>query len=180
MKQGQKQSKEGIRKMVETRKRNGSYVAWNKGKSGIYSKKTLQKMSDGRKALFQNGWIHPLKGKHPSEETLKKMKIANLGKKHTKETKRKISISGKGKHFNENTHLITWKRILEEASILESQGYRVIPITKVIPDIIAIKNGRVFAFEVEYKNANNPNIDKYTEDIKKYFDEVVWLIRKRK
>lgn len=177
MQKGHKQSKEAIKKMVESRIKNGSYIAWNKGKTDIYSKETKQKMSLARKALFQSGWIHPLKGKHHSEESKRKNSAAQRGKKLSDETKYKISISGKGKHIGHSYHLTNWKRILDEAAILEQQGYRVIPITKVIPDIIAIKDGKVIAFEVEYKRVNNPNTAKYTDDIKKYFDDVVWLLK---
>jgi len=43
-------------------------IPWNKGKTGIYSKETLQKMSESRK-----GRIPWMKGKKHSEETLKKV-----------------------------------------------------------------------------------------------------------
>jgi hypothetical protein len=69
-----------------------------------------------------------------------------------------------------------WRRILEEARKLEEQGFRVIPITNVIPDIIAIKNGKVFAVEVEYGSC--PDYTKYDDTrYRQFFDDVMWIIR---
>lgn len=66
-------------------------------------------------------------------------------------------------------------RIEAEVAELEKQGFRCIPITRVIPDIIAIKEGKVYAVEVEYKT---PNYDKYTDEVKNRFDDVIWILRK--
>jgi hypothetical protein len=38
------------------------------------------------------------KGSHLSEETKKKLRLANIGKKHSEETKGRISSSNMGKH----------------------------------------------------------------------------------
>ncbi len=54
---------------------------WNKGKTGVYSIKTLKKMSDAAKK--RTGEKSPMYGKN-----------------HSNETKRKISISKKGKKIN--------------------------------------------------------------------------------
>ena len=54
-------------------------IPWNKGKIGVYSEETRQKMSEAHK------------GKHPSEETIRKRSIALKGKKRSEEVKRKIS-----------------------------------------------------------------------------------------
>ena len=47
------------------------------------------------------GWVHYLKGKHHSEETKKKLSLANKGKKLTPEHRRKIADSKRGSksHF---------------------------------------------------------------------------------
>ena len=47
----------------------------------------------------------------------------------------------------------------------------------VIPDFIAIKDNKVFAVEVEY---NKPRYEKYTDDIRKYYDDVIWILRNKK
>ncbi len=71
-----------------------------------------------------------------------------------------------------------WTEILVQAKILEKQGYKVVPITNVIPDIIAIQgdNIRVFAVEVE---RGKPNHHKYTDDIKKWFDDIIWILLRK-
>lgn len=103
---------------------------------------------------------------HEHPEAREKISKQRTGSKLSLETRNKISL-GMGK---------TYQRILDEAKILEKQGYRVIPIAHVIPDIIAIKDGEVYAVEVEY---GNPNYDKYEKnDYEKYFDGVIWLIKK--
>jgi len=67
------------------------------------------------------------------------------------------------------------KRILQEIPELEKQGFRCIPITSVVPDIIAIKDNKIYAIEVEY---GKPDYDKYTDEIRKKFDDIIWIIRK--
>lgn len=155
-------------------------TAWNKGLKCIYPS--------------------PMKGKHLSEETKRKLSIVHKGKrlgcKHSEETKKKLSLAkignkygfgkipwNKGKKLSESQALNArnalkkaYQRILEETSELEKQGFRCIPITNVIPDIIAIKDNKVYAIEIEYAT---PNYSKYTEDINKRFDDVIWILRKR-
>lgn len=66
---------------------------------------------------------------------------------------------------------------------LKQQGFRCIPITSAIPDIIAFKDGKVFAVEVEVLRTvgTSPNWNKYTDDIRQHFDDIIWiLIRKNK
>ena len=48
---------------------------WNKGKTGVYSEKTLKKMS-----LVKSGDKHPFFGKHHKPETIEKMRKAKAGK----------------------------------------------------------------------------------------------------
>ena len=127
-------------------------------------------------------WI----GRKHSEESKKKMS-ATHSKQYLEhpEIREKLSKAMTGKKLPEEhkKHIglgmgITYQRIIDESIKLEEQGYRVIPIAHVIPDIIAIKDGKVYAFEVEY---GNPNYKKYDKDhYRKYFDEVVWLVRKAK
>jgi len=74
-----------------------------------------------------------------------------------------------------------YKLILEQTKILEEQGFRCFPITKVVPDIIAVKgqNIQMYAVEVEANNLN-PNYNKYTDDVKHYVNDVYWIILKTK
>lgn len=71
---------------------------------------------------------------------------------------------------------IHYKEILNQAKILEKEGFRCIPIGKVVPDIIAIKDGKIFAIEVE---KGNPNWDKYTDEIRKFFDDIIWVLLRK-
>lgn len=64
-------------------------IPWNKGKKGIYSPETINKLSESHK------------GKHPSEETKRKRSQALKGKKRSEEVKRKISEANKGKKRSE-------------------------------------------------------------------------------
>jgi 5-methylcytosine-specific restriction endonuclease McrA len=66
-----------------SRGKKGS-IPWNKGKKGIYSEDTLNKMSLSKK------------GKIISQETREKLRKANTGKKHTEEFKKKMSEKNKG------------------------------------------------------------------------------------
>lgn len=98
---GKRQTEESLRKMVETRKKNGTYIAWNKDRRGCYSEETLKKFS-----ISHCGAKHPLWGKHHSEATRKKMSIsAKLigtgkwikGNKWSDSRKKQLSESRSGK-----------------------------------------------------------------------------------
>lgn len=79
---------------------------WNKGKTGIFSKEALRKISRASKGrqhkLGIPAWNKGLKGvQECSDETRKKMSASHKGKtlgfKHTDETKKKISLAAKGR-----------------------------------------------------------------------------------
>lgn len=70
---------------------------------------------------------------------------------------------------------VAYQRALEQCEILKEQGFRVIPIGRVIPDIIAIKDNKVYAVEIEY---NTPNYDKYNK-VPGLFDDIIWILKKR-
>lgn len=105
------------KRTVEARRKMGlaskGRVPWNKGKKGIYSEETLKKISESTKKAMNNedvknklisshiGLNTWMLGKHHSEETKKKMSVAQLGRLNTwskgkclsEETKKKISNS---------------------------------------------------------------------------------------
>ena len=66
------------------------------------SEETRKKMSEANK-----GENSPMYGKHPSEEARRKMSEAKKGKHHTEETKERISEYRKGKHWK----LVDGKRV---------------------------------------------------------------------
>ena len=57
-----------------------------------------------------------------------------LGKHHSEKTKKTLS----DKNMGNKKYLIGFNRIEVEAKKLEQQGFRVIPITKVVPDLSVI------------------------------------------
>lgn len=71
--------------------RNKGHLAWNKGKTNIFSKETLTKMSVSKKGKAP--WN---KGKHLSEETKKKLSESRIGKPLSDTTKMKISVGNRG------------------------------------------------------------------------------------
>lgn len=75
--------------------------SWNSGKTGIYSKNTLKKMSDARKGVVP--W-NAGKTDAFSEETIERIrqnkmghKTGMTGKRHTTDSKIKMSLGNKGK-----------------------------------------------------------------------------------
>ncbi len=88
-----KLSNETRKKMSEARKRLGiKPPSWLGKKRGPMSEDHKRKLSEAKK-----GKPSPRKGEHLSEETKNKLRLANIGKKHTEETKKKISLALKGK-----------------------------------------------------------------------------------
>jgi len=75
-----------------------------------------------------------------------------------------------------------YKHILPYAKKLQIAGYRTIPIGLVYPDIIAIKNNKVIAYEIENKpECNHTNKHKYTvPEIQNLYDEIRWIYLKKK
>lgn len=114
------------------------------------------------------------------------------GTKFTKRHKRNLSIARTNQKWSEQQRQkylatikklggyaakLAYKRIKKEIPNLEKQGFRCIPIYNVIPDIIGIKDGKVYAIEVEY---GKPNYRKYRKNnYRSYFKNVIWLLRKK-
>ena len=136
------------------------------------------------------------KGYVPTKEHRRRIGLTRIGKISSEETRTKISNSNKGKHrgspseetrrkISERVKIgmkIVYERIDREVLLLEEQGFRCIPITNVIPDIVAIKDGKVYAIEVEYNKGTRyykPNYEKYDKNnYRRRFDDVLWLLRK--
>lgn len=134
---------------------------WNKGKALTKEQKDKirEKTKEGmlkNDAYRKISLSHKMKGIKPP---------FRKGIKFTEEQKAKLKLR----------LTKAYQRILNEIPELEKQGFRCIPIGKVIPDIIGIKDGKVYATEVEY---DNPRYDKYTDDIRKYYDDIIWILRK--
>ena len=135
-----------------------------------------QKMSDEVKRKISLS----KKGKKLTQETRIKIGLAHKGKKRppfSKEWRDKIAIKNRLRVGELSTINTADRRIKAEVEILRSQGFVAVPTGgKVIPDIVAFKDGKVFAFEVEYRE---PNYSKYTDEMKSYFNDIVWIIRKK-
>ena len=88
-----------------------------------------------------------------------------------------LKLGSNSEHYGQYGSAVkkAFARIEAEIPELEKQGFRCIPMTDVLPDIIAIKDGKVYAIEVEY---GNPNYSKYTELVKSRYDDVIWILRK--
>jgi len=100
--------------------------------------------------------------------------IKGVGDKISKVKDRKKEsnyITSKFKHY--------YKDILPVAKKYEKEGYRIIPIGIAIPDIIAIKDNQVIAIEVENKLPRKRKITKYSEKLKSYYDDIVWVYPKK-
>ena len=84
----------------------------------------------------------------------------------------------KGKSFRKTSRLLHHSvYVVPEMKKFEQKGYRVIPIAKVIPDFLAIKDGKIVAVEVESTTTVRlGKVDKYEhlEDRHSY-DDVVWI-----
>ena len=133
--------------------------------------KPNEKLSKVLTLLYSEGKIKPYGTGFTKETHPSLMKVSKTRERLYREGKIKPQIPSK-EHY---------PLIFEQANILNKQGFRCIPITKVVPDIIAIKGKdiQVFAVEVE-SGKKTPNYNKYTDDIKELFDDVMWIILKKK
>jgi len=166
---------------VETRKKLSEA---NKGKKlSEVTKKKLSEISKRRwkdlnfrkKNTGMSGYHHTIetkermskaqKGKHNipcKEETKLKISKAEKGRKISEEHKRKI-ISGSKEHQ---------KVILDEIERLRKEGYKTLNgDLQPRPDIIARKDGKVIAIEVEFRKY--PNYEKYNNI--NFFDDIHWI-----
>lgn len=120
---------------------------------------------------------HKIIESNKSEKRREILRSVNTGRKLSDDTKKKMSLARKtkGLGIGNNYSELAYERILSEIPELEKQGFKCIPIGKVVPDIIAIKDGKVYAIEVE---RGKPNYSKYDKDnYKKMFEDIIWILR---
>lgn len=162
----------GLKKCYNENKR----VPWNKGKKcpqcawnkGLTKKTDSRLAKSGNRLKGRKAWN---KGLTKEDPRVKKYTDKLIGRKASEETRQKLRLCSRqatSKHY---------EKILELKKEMEQQGFRCIPIGKVVPDIIALKDNKVFAVELEYQK---PNYNKYTDDIKHFFDDIIWVIKRRK
>jgi len=145
-----------IRKKCYHFKKGERVKNWNGWKKGERSSPKTEWKKGQKPWNFEKVGVY-------SKKTLRKMKIARQRQKMGKGENSSISIG--------------YKNILKEIPKLEKQGFRCIPIGKVIPDIIAIKENEIYAIEIE---RNKPDYKKYDkDDYRKYFKDIIWIIKKK-
>jgi G:T-mismatch repair DNA endonuclease (very short patch repair protein) len=105
---------------------------WNKGQINVYSEETIKKMSLAKKgSKHTNEWKQmmsekfkgkpsPMKGKHHSEETKRKISISGKGRIVSEITKERLRIANLGKILSEEHK----KKISENAKINPNYGMR--------------------------------------------------------
>ena len=94
-------SKKGYRGMMAK-----AFVFMRKNMVAYASDETIEQLAkDYETAMKEAAEQHSktIKGKHPSEETKKKLREAHKGKHHSEETKMKIREANKGKRLSEET-----------------------------------------------------------------------------
>ena len=63
--------------------------------------------------------------------------------------------------------------VLEKMSKLKKEGYKSLNTDRLRPDIIAFKDGKIYAFEIELKSPSLWNRKRYKEV--DFFDEIIWI-----
>ena len=94
---------------VETKRKQSAAakgrIPWCKGKTGVFSKEVLRKMSEFQKKNtknhFKKGNLNPMYGKKHTEETKMIISLANTGRKHTEKSRENMSKGQKGKILSE-------------------------------------------------------------------------------
>lgn len=122
----------GYRHTEESRKKISDkakgHIPWNKGKKGVYTQETLDKIGAASKGRIPNketrskmseahmGRPPTNKGISHTPETIAKMSIASTGRKHSEESKEKIrQASLKHRHTEESKQKMREKRYSPES-----------------------------------------------------------------
>lgn len=165
-------------------------TAWNKGKTGIYSKETLEKnriAHFGKKQSQEtiNKRIEKLKGHITSEETKRKIGLANKGKIRSEESKRNLSLINKGNKYVLGKH---WK-LSEQAKKNISNGHKGLPggmlgkkqSKEAIAKIIAKTSGKNHWFWKGGISKDNEYRKEYGKNYrKKNYNRILYINLRRK
>jgi len=190
------------KRMKSVRSKETHFHKYNKKRIGksleqIYGKKKainikdkISKTTKGKTFEERLGLERGKKYRKRNGKQMSKISKSNMGKtweeiygvEKSKEIKKKITkpmterkIRIKVKNSYKELHD---KEIIKYTQKLEKEGFRCIPITIVFPDIIAFKDNKVYAYEIE--RTGRPRREKYTKNIRKYFDTVRWVLLKYK
>jgi len=107
--------------------------------------------------------------RHCSYETKLRISLKARGRKHTEESKRKMSESKKNVTLSLENH----KRWVSDTQRkLQQEGFRTILIAKPLPDIIALKDGKIYAVEVDDGFSFGDTL-KY--NVPHGYDDVIWV-----
>ena len=125
-----------------------------------------------RKLVHRIPWNNGLTQLTDSRLASMAVKESNTRIQHYAEGKTVIWNKGKHIEWNRKSHD---KLLLEHLELMKEQGFKVIPLLGILPDGIAIKNGKVYAVELE---TNSPNYKKYTKPHS--YDDVIWIVISRR
>ncbi len=171
----------GIKKSEETKRKIGE-----RQKGRHHTEETKKKMSE-----LKMGNKNPNYGRDFSEEYRKKIGKTSLGRYPSKETREKIAETKKGEK-NPNygkspsketkskfveSYYYHQKLILERGEELKGDGFKVFYPDIIRPDIIAVKNNKIYAVEIECDN-HIPDTQKYNK-ADNFFDDIWWFIMRK-
>jgi hypothetical protein len=185
-------------KQFDSKGKLGAHVLWQHGSSDAQLrakealKKGTKKMHDvkekaKRSELLKKRWMDPVQRKRFEYGIQKAAEIAKTLKYRLKHSRRMKEMwkdqSYRSKvlehlkpHRGDTTSRHN-EKILKVVNELSAKGYRCIPIHKKRPDIIALKDGKVYAVEVTHAL---PMHNKWDETDKKYYDDIIWIVVKHK
>ncbi len=162
----QKPSKEASLQQSETRKArfaDGSLTVWNKGRTGVYSPEQLRTFSESRRGIpshrseagkasfYKKMSGHKINsGRHPTEETRRKLSVANKGKQNT--LGHKLSEEHKKKIRDGN--LLRWqdgiKRTKWLTAIFQSTHRRPTKPERLLTELLEAKFPGHFAYNGDF------------------------------
>jgi hypothetical protein len=176
---GEKNPNYGKHQSAETKLKislaNTGRIPWNKGLTA----KTCPKLQEIGRRISQSK-----KGLKLSEETKKKVGLASKRRwadpeyrarmlKRMLENRDKLMNAVKAMREKYRIACQEHKRAVEEeAERLKQQGFNVLILDQIRPDIIARKDEKLYAVEVEF---DHPNYTKY--DGIKFFDDIIWVMK---
>jgi hypothetical protein len=157
------------------------WFPWNKGLTINNPKvrKSVENLQRGYKEKVKSNWNKGLTKE--TDERIKKLaeKVSEARKKLFQTERGKRLIEEHKKRLREGYFQKHKDEILKQAEILRQQGFQVLICDKKRPDIIARKNDKIYAVEVEIEKPNlYQKFDKWND--RTIFDDIHWIIIKRK